>query len=86
MVLCLWQNMTALSAETVWTVPISVYSGKALSGPGQALTFGIDTGCVYGQSLTGLLLPGRELISVPAREDHWARLQREWAGRLQAAR
>lgn len=33
--------------------------------------FGIDTGCVFGRRLTGLLLPERRLVSVPARADHW---------------
>jgi hypothetical protein len=28
---------------------------------------GLDTGCVYGGWLTGLWLPGRDLVSVPAR-------------------
>jgi len=39
--------------------------------------YGIDTRCVYGGSLTGILLPDFEIISVPARRDHWSKLQRK---------
>lgn len=39
--------------------------------------YSIDTRCVYGGSLTGLLLPEFTLISVPARRDHWSKLQRK---------
>jgi hypothetical protein len=34
---------------------------------------GIDTGCVHGRSLTGVLLPEWKLISVPARECYYDR-------------
>ena len=39
--------------------------------------YGIDTRCVYGGSLTGILLPDFKLISVPARRDHWSKIQRK---------
>jgi len=41
------------------------------------IVFGIDTRCVYGGSLTGVLLPEFKLISVPSRRDHWSKLQRK---------
>ena len=35
----------------------------------------IDSRCVYGGSLTGLLLPDFRLISVPSRDDHWGTIR-----------
>jgi serine/threonine protein phosphatase 1 len=40
--------------------------------------YGIDTGACFGGALTALVLPAFELVSVPAREDHWARAKRAW--------
>ncbi len=34
--------------------------------------FGLDTSCVHGMRLTGLVLPEFRLVSVPARQNHWA--------------
>lgn len=34
------------------------------------LTVGLDTGCVHGNRLTGMLLPEMELVSVPARKTY----------------
>jgi serine/threonine protein phosphatase 1 len=36
------------------------------------MAWGIDTNCCRGGRLTGLLLPGFELVSVPAQANHWA--------------
>jgi serine/threonine protein phosphatase 1 len=34
--------------------------------------FGLDTDCVTGRVLTGLLLPSFKFVSVPSRTNHWA--------------
>lgn len=40
--------------------------------------FGLDTDCVHGKSLTGLLLPAFRLISVPSRGNLWAQVRRTY--------
>ncbi|MBX2796815.1 MAG: serine/threonine protein phosphatase [Myxococcales bacterium] len=40
--------------------------------------FGIDTGACHGMRLTALVLPSFELVSVPARADHWAEVRTQW--------
>ncbi len=37
--------------------------------------YGLDTGCVHGLRLTGLVLPEFRLVSVPARRNHWAEIR-----------
>lgn len=44
----------------------------------QDRVYGIDSRCVYGGSLTGLLLPDFKLISVPSRGDHWNAVMRQY--------
>lgn len=40
--------------------------------------YGIDTGCVYGGVLTGLILPDFKLISAPARKNYWFKLRNRY--------
>jgi hypothetical protein len=41
----------------------------------QDRVFGLDTSCVIGKTLTGLLLPAFRFVSVPSRGNHWMQLQ-----------
>ena len=40
--------------------------------------FGLDTGCVTGKALTGLLLPSFRIISVPSRGNLWLQVRRAY--------
>jgi serine/threonine protein phosphatase 1 len=40
--------------------------------------FGLDTDCVHGKPLTGLLLPAFRFISVPSRGNLWAQVRRTY--------
>ncbi|PJH75869.1 MAG: hypothetical protein CO064_04265 [Anaerolineae bacterium CG_4_9_14_0_8_um_filter_58_9] len=42
----------------------------------QDKVFGLDTSCVMGKSLTGLLLPSFRIVSVPSRGNLWDRVRR----------
>ncbi len=41
--------------------------------------FGLDTDCVTGKALTGLLLPSFRFVSVPSRVNYWSQVQSLYA-------
>ena len=50
------------------------YSGKGVPLNYRNRVFCIDTGCCYGRSLTGLILPEFRFVSVEARENYWRKI------------
>ena len=40
--------------------------------------FGLDTDCVTGRALTGLLLPSFKIVSVPSQVNYWAQIQQAY--------
>jgi Calcineurin-like phosphoesterase len=48
----------------------------------QDRVFGLDTSCVTGKSLTGILLPSFRIVSVPSRGNLWERVRRDY-GKMQ---
>jgi hypothetical protein len=44
----------------------------------QDRVFGLDTDCVTGRALTGLLLPSFKIVSVPSRANYWAQIQQAY--------
>jgi serine/threonine protein phosphatase 1 len=63
---------------------VPIVFGHAVIGPEPLIVrdrvFGIDTGACHGMRLTGLLLPERRIVSVPARADHWATVRNRYPG------
>ncbi|HEX2905355.1 MAG TPA: metallophosphoesterase [Phototrophicaceae bacterium] len=55
------------------------YSGQMKATVYKDRVYGLDSRCVYGGSLSGLLLPDFKLISVRSRGDHWNIVQRRYA-------
>lgn len=47
--------------------------------------FGLDTDCVTGKALTGLLLPSFRFVSVPSRANHWARVRQMYSEEIRAS-
>jgi hypothetical protein len=43
----------------------------------QERVFGLDTSCVTGKALTGILLPAYQFVSVPSRANHWMQVRRQ---------
>jgi hypothetical protein len=41
--------------------------------------FGLDTDCVTGKALTGLLLPSFKIMSVPSRANYWAQVRQTYS-------
>jgi serine/threonine protein phosphatase 1 len=52
------------------------YSGTDQPFVYQDRVFGLDTDCVTGKSLTGLVLPSFRFVSVPSRANHWLQVRR----------
>lgn len=44
----------------------------------QDRVFGLDTSCVHGKVLTGLVIPDFTLVSVPSRGDHWRAVRMQY--------
>ncbi len=40
--------------------------------------FGLDTSCVHGKTLTGLVLPDFKIVSVPSRQNHWYGMRKQY--------
>jgi serine/threonine protein phosphatase 1 len=54
------------------------YSGKGKPFVYRDRVFGLDTDCVTGRTLTGLLLPSFKVISVPSRTNYWAEVRKKY--------
>ncbi len=77
-------SLTGMLGDSPWfnayegTKPVVYGHHSYASGVRRGIAYGIDTGCVYGQELTGLLLPEMRLVSVAARQNHWLKIRKAW--------
>lgn len=55
------------------------YSGTDQPFIYQDRVFGLDTDCVTGKALTGLLLPSFKMVSVPSRANYWAQVRQTYS-------
>ena len=55
------------------------YSGTDQPFVHRDRVFGLDTDCVTGKALTGLLLPSFRFVSVPSRANHWAQVRQRYS-------
>jgi serine/threonine protein phosphatase 1 len=61
------------------------YSGTDQPFVYRGRVFGLDTDCVTGRALTGLLLPSFRFVSVPSRANHWAQVQQRYSEETKAS-
>ena len=60
------------------------YSGADQPFVYQDRVFGLDTDCVTGRALTGLLLPSFKFVSVPSHANYWMRVRQSYSGETRA--
>jgi Calcineurin-like phosphoesterase len=73
-------KMKTVPWASVWNGPeLILFGHDAKRGLQQQhpKTIGLDTGCVYGKQLTGILLPSRTIVQVPALKTHVPIVEKE---------
>jgi serine/threonine protein phosphatase 1 len=61
------------------------YSGTDQPFVYRDCVFGLDTDCVTGRALTGLLLPSFKFVSVPSRANYWMQVRQSYSEETRAS-
>lgn len=61
------------------------YSGTDQPFVHRDRVFGLDTDCVTGRTLTGLLLPSFRFVSIPSRANHWSQIRHRYAAEIRTS-